>query len=607
MKKISIICSLLFMQLAGQSQLSVDLSTGKNNSNGALIAAGGNDDTWTLIQTPGGTGSWTPKVAHSALIWANSHGCARWITPALQVASTEPANQQESASFYIYEMTFNNNIGTATAAALNISTIAGDNALTSIEINGNSYVPHSLLAMITHPANAYYTNINVTVNPAHVLCGTNTVRVKVKNGASTTSFGNSPTGFFLCGTLNVSTQPQLVLNISGNTNFCLNSPLSFTGSSNLTLGNTFWEIAECDANGNYTNSSAVWNSWISGTPGQFTFSTPSWLTCGKHYKIKLAGSNTCGQWVETNKIIYIDCPKPNLGADKTICKGSCVTLGTKTEPNTTYEWTPQQETETLSSNSATVCPDVTTSYMITATNSVTGCTNTDVITVNVVQNDPTFQLTVIPAGSSYCNVSVQQAGVGNPVGYGYGWWIDEWNGSSYVNLAPNPCNTWWTDPNAHNFPGFDGLTQTYNCLSSVPGKFKPNTQYRITRGTWNTWCPWKSMSIIFTYVPPAPRMANPYVLIQEENGELRKFELPPLMNDITVYPNPSTGEFTIDVQDLGKGVIEVYDMTGKKVESFELNDDVSSYRLDLTGYAKGVYMLNVVSDQQVKTKKLVIE
>ena len=75
---------------------------------------------------------------------------------------------------------------------------------------------------------------------------------------------------------------------------------------------------------------------------------------------------------------------------------------------------------------------------------------------------------------------------------------------------------------------------------------------------------------------------------------------PPGMNDeaamqpdITIYPNPSTGVFRIQGSGVGSENVEVYDLFGRKVYL-----SVFRAEIDLSAYAKGVYLLRVGEKKQ---------
>lgn len=78
-------------------------------------------------------------------------------------------------------------------------------------------------------------------------------------------------------------------------------------------------------------------------------------------------------------------------------------------------------------------------------------------------------------------------------------------------------------------------------------------------------------------------------------------------NSFNVYPNPSADVFAITLDKVVNGLIEVYDISGKKVKSVELNQGLADYKLDLSGYSKGVYMLNFISNGKIESKKIILE
>ena len=54
-----------------------------------------------------------------------------------------------------------------------------------------------------------------------------------------------------------------------------------------------------------------------------------------------------------------------------------------------------------------------------------------------------------------------------------------------------------------------------------------------------------------------------------------------------------------------KTTIEVYDALGKKVKSFEQTAFKSTF--DLTGFPKGIYMVNISSHGSKTSKKIILE
>lgn len=70
---------------------------------------------------------------------------------------------------------------------------------------------------------------------------------------------------------------------------------------------------------------------------------------------------------------------------------------------------------------------------------------------------------------------------------------------------------------------------------------------------------------------------------------------------VNVYPNPGSGAYIVELSE--KANIVVYNVSGRKI--FDQRDCKGKTPLDITSEAKGVYFLQVVSDQQSKTVKII--
>jgi hypothetical protein len=74
-------------------------------------------------------------------------------------------------------------------------------------------------------------------------------------------------------------------------------------------------------------------------------------------------------------------------------------------------------------------------------------------------------------------------------------------------------------------------------------------------------------------------------------------------NEITLYPNPSNGIFTISAQ-LPTDVVAI-DVTGKEV--FRMLNINNQTTLNLTQLQKGLYLLKLSNELGEQTKKIIIE
>jgi len=71
----------------------------------------------------------------------------------------------------------------------------------------------------------------------------------------------------------------------------------------------------------------------------------------------------------------------------------------------------------------------------------------------------------------------------------------------------------------------------------------------------------------------------------------------------SVYPNPTNGMLTIAQQE-GASIqlIDVVDITGKRVASFNPNSSITT--IDLSAFAQGLYTLNIRSNNEVKSVRI---
>jgi len=81
--------------------------------------------------------------------------------------------------------------------------------------------------------------------------------------------------------------------------------------------------------------------------------------------------------------------------------------------------------------------------------------------------------------------------------------------------------------------------------------------------------------------------------------------------DFEVYPNPTTGEVTVDLKAYANQVVrlEVYDVQGKVLKSVEIDAvETATERLDLSAYQNGIYLIRVQSDGLPDaTKRVVVQ
>jgi hypothetical protein len=88
--------------------------------------------------------------------------------------------------------------------------------------------------------------------------------------------------------------------------------------------------------------------------------------------------------------------------------------------------------------------------------------------------------------------------------------------------------------------------------------------------------------------------------------EIQKF---PAGESMRISPNPSSGEFLLELRDPAEGNITIFDLVGRKVASYSTNAETAVYHIDLSKLVKGIYNVSVRSGSgnTVSTSKIVLE
>jgi len=77
-----------------------------------------------------------------------------------------------------------------------------------------------------------------------------------------------------------------------------------------------------------------------------------------------------------------------------------------------------------------------------------------------------------------------------------------------------------------------------------------------------------------------------------------------LENDVSVFPNPSTGIFTISSSEK-ISVIEIYNTLGQIIYQSKVQSPTSN--IDLSDKPKGIYFLRIIAEDKTYTQKLIIQ
>ena len=361
---------------------------------------------------------------------------------------------------------------------------------------------------------------------------------------------------------------------------CNNSVLSLTGSGALTYN---------------------WNNNATGTT--FT-STPS--SSASYFVIGTDVNGCTGSAV----IPFTVNPSPVLAltGNTFVCLGNSSTL-TATGTGVTYSWT-----STGTASTTIVSPTVTTVYGVTGTNTL-GCTSTKTLAVNVN--------TIVVTASS--NTAMCMNGSANISATGANSYVWSPSGPPFNAITVSPLvTTTYTfvaiDSKACSHTGM--ITVTVNPLpvvtaiaSSVAicsGETATITAGGASTYVWNdpanstggslTVTPTNNTSYVVTGTDTKGCVSTGSVtLTVSKCTGISKVE-----NEIvglSVYPNPTSGEFTVELNNGLVKTIVVSDLSGRVILNTQTQNDKTV--VNLNNFANGVYYVKIQSSTSVEILKVV--
>ncbi len=182
-----------------------------------------------------------------------------------------------------------------------------------------------------------------------------------------------------------------------NTLACQNStsPIYMDAQGSQFEKSFFVEVVECDAYKNIIPGAKPVNKWflsqqagIIDIRSFYQIGTGLQFKCNSYYKVKLAVSNDCDPWEETDKLLYIDCAVADAGPDKYVCclNNLGASIGGSPKPGYTYQWTSIPAGLTSTTTPVVVSPLENTTYILTAKKNSSGCVVSENVNV-MVNND----------------------------------------------------------------------------------------------------------------------------------------------------------------------------------------------------------------------------
>ena len=205
----------------------------------------------------------------------------------------------------------------------------------------------------------------------------------------------------------------------------------------------------------------------------------------------------------------------------------------------------------------------------------------------------------------------------------YTWSANAGNDTSrIIHIAPISDTTYLVmGTAASGCNGKDSIVMTVKPLPNVSVMTNTNTicaggTTTLTAGGANSYT-W-STGEITTSIAPSPTITTNYTVTGIDNNNcLNKdtltvkviscstaiTELSMLSHQIHIYPNPSSGTFTIETNTSTKHILQVYDVTGKLVLFQIMNGKTT---IDANNLSEGIYNLSIISNEGVINKRVVI-
>ena len=177
--------------------------------------------------------------------------------------------------------------------------------------------------------------------------------------------------------------------------------------------------------------------------------------------------------------------------------------------------------------------------------------------------------------------------------------------TNYLYSGDPVANTGWTEANAGNAPGDRRGLGTCGPFTFNPGDtIKVDFAYVFARDYAHPGDSVACIPILKQYVQNVQSYynANTTPCGSTFSSGIKQFGGG---NSIqaTVYPNPSTGNFTIETNNDAKHTLTIYDINGKVVLSQIVNGTAN---IDASNLSAGIYNLNIVGNKGVVNKRLVI-
>ncbi len=353
------------------------------------------------------------------------------------------------------------------------------------------------------------------------------------------------------------------------------------------------------------------------------------------YTMFVANSNGCSV-ASTNSVVITVNPVPVVGSisqvgnDLKFCKGENITLSIPANVNYTYSW--RKGATVLEIYTNTMVAAQSGDYYVEVSTS-SGCKVTaDTVTVEVVEppSVPSIDYGAYTPGMCLGENPIRLSIENVVSGYSYRWYRNGTQIGNSTFIETRDEGKYYLEAN------FDICTSKrdsveINLMQTLPEPViiskGPTVWYLSTASQANYYKWYYNGSLI----PQANR--NVYVAGQNLgiyrvsiSNDMQCFSFSDTVRiptgatgiedidpfeEVKIYPNPTTGLFTIEMNNnlSGELVVDLFTQNGSKVVNlkFDKTTEHFSAQIDLSGQSKGMYLINLTIDKYIATRKILVE
>tara|TARA_B100000809_G_C15120264_1_gene524016 strand:- start:182 stop:1999 length:1818 start_codon:yes stop_codon:yes gene_type:complete len=143
----------------------------------------------------------------------------------------------------------------------------------------------------------------------------------------------------------------------------------------------------------------------------------------------------------------------------------------------------------------------------------------------------------------------------------------------------------------------NSLQDTIAIYSNADGESSVSTAFeQWFDGTWHDMGDANAWNKQFSFIL-SPEVCVSTVGVEENRLNTDVFE---------VYPNPTSGNFSIDLNSMEEGFVEVYNLLGKKVLSKKLEGNKYKVDLNIRNQPNGVYLIRLNTAKGISSKKVLL-